>query len=48
MNLIHIRLPEDMRNKLKAYAASNGLSMQTLISELIKEFMDKKIAVANR
>ena len=46
MNFIHIRVPEETRNKLKAYAASNGISMQTLISELIKEFMVKKKVVA--
>ena len=46
MNFIHIRVPEETRNKLKAYAASNGISMQTLISELIKEFMAKKKVVA--
>ena len=48
MDFIHVRVPTETRNQLKAYAASNGLSMQTLISKLIEEFMVKKIAVANR
>ena len=43
MEFIHIRVPIEVRRELKAYTASKGLSMTSLIGDLIMKFLrDKK------
>lgn len=40
--MIHIRLPELIRQKLKAFAALEKKSMTQLIGELVEEYLEKK------
>lgn len=39
--MIHIRLPADVKNELKAIAALNGKSMTELLGEIVTRYLEE-------
>lgn len=42
MEFIHIRVPREIRQALKAFTASQGISMTAFVGDLIKQFLRDK------